>query len=199
MNKKQILYFLFCGIVFFSCNPSILSPTEFIKWIEDEENNLIQTKTINDLEYKLQYKPIEYIVAKDKVLGDIDFSKKRIELGDLQYFTFQIKILGSTQTPLKYNLSSENEYYERIKYFSFEIQRDLKLIVNNDTLNCVLAHFERTFNISPTATFSLAFENNNETEIFDKEFIYTDKVFNTGPLRFIIKKQDIIDIPELKL
>lgn len=200
MKNLQLIILIGVSLFFLSCGTEVLQPGDYISWMETEDNGFIKSKTIENLEYKIQYKPTTYVAVKN-AKGDADvFSKEMKELGDLQYFTFQIKALTGQQSPLKYNLRTEEEYYERIKYFSFDIQRDLKIIEGNDTLNCVLSLFERTYNISPTSTFSLAFEKSKSTEVeFDKEFLYRDRVFNAGPIRLQIEEEDIKDIPELKI
>ena len=200
VNKINLIILILGGLILSSCS-SMLEPQEYLRWVESEDNGMFGIKTIENMEYRIHYKPHDYIALKSLLDNDIsEFDKKKEELGDLQYFTFQLKTVTGSNSPLKYNLQTENEYYDRIAYLSFGIQKDLKLIENGDTLNCVLAVFERNYNIAPVSTFSLAFETKlGQHEIHTKEFVFTDKVFKNGPIRIQIKEKDIKNIPELKI
>ncbi len=200
MNNIKI-FILFIGVIFLNSCSSILEPQEYLKWVESDENGMFGVKKIENLEYKIHYKPHDYIALKSVLKNDLtDFDKKKKQLGDLQYFTFQLKMLKGNDSPLKYQLTHENEYYDRIAYLSFGIQDDIILIENGDTLNCVLAVFERNYNIAPTSTINLAFEpNTNNKKNSTKEFVFNDRMFNNGPIRIKINKKKIQNIPELKI
>lgn len=199
---SSVIVVLGCSFLLFACSgKSSLNPKEFIRWVESDENGLFGVKVIEGLEYKIHYRPHEYITLKSQLRdSSISADSMRNQLGDLQYFTFQMKNLNGSNSPLKCGLSSETEYYDRIGYLSFGVQNDIKLIENGDTLNCVLAVFERNFNVAPTNTLSLAFESKKPLELaVTKEFVFNDKVFGNGPIRIIIDKENIENIPELKL
>lgn len=190
-----------------SNNKSQLAPIEYVKWVEDIDNGIKVKKTIGDFTFSVLYKPYEYIVAKELRISSIStetLKKKMNEIDELQYFTFRIEADNANTELLRINLASENEYNSRIEYFSFNMQKDLKLIDGKDTLDCVLFHFERVYNIAPYATFVLGFplvdskkKKEDKQVLNNKVFIYDDKVFGTGKIYLTIKAENSNNIPQL--
>ncbi len=174
-----------------------VSVQDYATWIEDINNGLKVEKTIEDFTYSLQYKPTEYValleLKKDSVhLSELN--KKISEYDGLQYFSFRISTESRTEL-LKKNLAGANEYYGRIQYFSFDMQKDLKLIEGKDTLDCVLFHFERVFGLAPYATFVLGFPIVNGEH--DKTLYYNEKVFGAGKIYLTVKSKNIKKLPSV--
>ena len=121
-----------------------LEPLQYMSWVENKENGLKVEKKIGEITFTLQYKPLEYVALLDlhkEQLNKQELEKKMDEYSSLQYFTFQISA-DTQQELLKKDVKGADDYANRINYFSFEMQKDLKLIENTDTLNCELFHFE---------------------------------------------------------
>lgn len=188
-----------------------LAPKEYIRWIEDKEHGIQVKKTIGDYTFATVYKPYEYLIAreikKDSISAGI-LDEKINSINDLQYFSFRISAENQNTELLKVGLSSQDEYYARIEYCSFKMQQDIKLVDNNDTLNCVLFHFERVYNIAPYATFVLGFpltekekkdiQQGKKIVHPDKTLSYEDKIFGIGKVNLTIKGENINRIPKLK-
>jgi hypothetical protein len=182
-----------------------LKPKEFVKYIEDQDNGISTEKIIGDISYSLQYKPYEYIaikeLKKEKINSD-ELAQKIDEIKGLQYFDFKISNLNMSEDILRKNLSNENEFEQRIRYFSFEMQNDLKLIDCSDTLDCNLFHFERTYGLSSYTIFLLGFPINNSVKIgqvnlCNKTLLYIDKIFNQGKIFITIESDNIKNIPKI--
>ena len=198
----KIFFCIVAGILLFSCTGKELSPVEYVKWIENENNGLRKSKTMDELEFQVQMKPNDYVLLKEENINPLqkksDFEKEKKQLGDMQYFTLKIKVPDDTD-PLKYKIADKNEYFARVKYYSFDIQNDLSLVDGNDTVPCSLMHFERTFGISPEIICLLGFPPSKSKDgVQDKTFMYYDRVFNTGNLVFNFSKKDILQAPKLK-
>ncbi len=183
--------------------PKELAPAELIAWCENNENGLIPSKVISDIEYTAFYKPTSYIALKEYhendlyTITDTSINKKIKNLGDMEYFNFRIKSLTESTELLKVKLKNESEYYSRIEYFSFNMQNDFILLDGTDTLNCLLYHFERVYGLSNSATMILGFEKRKNKA--DLKILFNDKVFNSGNIILNIKQSDIDNIPKLKL
>ncbi|MDP2384968.1 MAG: hypothetical protein Q8M29_01235 [Bacteroidota bacterium] len=179
------------------------SPQELMLWVEDPNNNLRQEKKLGELTFTIQYKPSQYIICKeydgfDKMTADT-LAKESEQLDDMQYFNIRVKIDGFNDEFLKYNLAPSQSYEDRVKYFSFEMQRDLKLVDGTDTLDCALFHFERTFNVAPYGNFMAAFPRPDKNKITTKTFVYNDKYLGSGSVKFLFKATDLKEIPKLSL
>lgn len=179
------------------------SPAGLMLWVEDPQNHLRQKKNIGELTYTIQYKPAQYILCKEydefsNMPADSIIMETK-QLNEMNYFNIKVEIDGFNDEFIKYNLSQTQSYEDRVKYFSYAMQNDLKLVDGEDTLNCVLFHFERTFNVAPYAIFMAAFPNKNKDKITSKTFIYNDKYLGSGSVKFLLKATDLKEIPTLSL
>src|SRR5690606_6843962 len=115
-------------------------------------------------------KPIEYMLYKKN-----NDSLRSKDFEDLHYFDFTLSHKNLTEY-LKINLQEKEDYYHRLKYFSFDIQNDLSLVDGKDSSKCVFSHFERTYGITPYIKIVLAFDKNKESTN-DLFFVYHDHIF----------------------
>lgn len=177
--------------------PEKLSPREYISWVDDKDNGLKVEKMIGEFTYMFQYKPTDYVVIMDikkDSIGKSELQKKTEEYNGLQYFNFRMSTESGGEL-LKKNVVDENDYNSRIQYFSFDMQKDIKLIDTKDTLDCVLFHFERVYGLAPYATFLLGFpftENNG-----NKTLAYDDKIFDSGTIYLTIQSKNIKNLPSV--
>lgn len=51
----------------FISSETSIAKKEYPKWVESKENGLNNLKIINKFNYEIQYKPIEYILAKKEL------------------------------------------------------------------------------------------------------------------------------------
>lgn len=174
-----------------SCS-SELTKNEYVNWIESPENGIKKVRTLDGFKYAIQYKPIEYIILKKN-----KDAVKTSDYEDLHYIDLE---LSHTDFPefMKLGLEEKEDYYHRLKYYSFDIQNDLKLIDGKDTMRCVFSHFERTYGILPYIKIVTAFEK-SKNQGGDKTFSYDDKIFNKGIINIKIKDQALKNIPEIKI
>ena len=176
-----------------------LEPEKLIQWVENNSSGLTVEKEINEYRFSTIYKPLDYIVAKDLKKNEITkegLATNKAELEDLQYFTFRIGLKANEGDLLKHNLREANEYYARVEHFSFAMQNDIVLFEGQDTLRCVLYHFERTYGATPFLNFNLAFEKTLNNG--DKTLIIDDQVLGIGRVKLTIPKENITRIPKLK-
>jgi len=175
---------------------------DYISWVEDEENGLQVNRKVGDFGFAVQHQPIPYMIlqnaGKEKI-SQKELEKEVKEQEGLQYYTFSIRSVDGKDV---LNNSFNITYQERLEYFSFGIDKDLSLVEGEDTLQCVMHHYERNYNISPEVRITVAFEqkaserNLNHT---DKTFIFSDHVLGTGTVKMKIKASDIERIPELNI
>jgi hypothetical protein len=171
----------------------------YIKWVENPDNGIFVTKQLNDFVFSLQYKPLPYVVMQDekRMLTQKEMQEKTTAFSDMQYYTFRIGTTAGSDVQ-RYKIDNEQQFYARLEYFSLNMQQDLQLIDNGDTLSCLLFHFERTYGIDPRSTFVLAFPKSKNLAS-TKTFIYNDRVLGTGPILLSITSNDLQQIPELSL
>lgn len=214
MKGVLLVAAIFSSIPFKGCGEyKSLKPVEYVKWVEDVGNELVVKKIIGDYVFALQYKPLDYSVLKAERNLNIskqELNSKTTEIEGLQYFTFQISTKEGNGELLKSGISGKDEkveYEKRIDYFSSKMQNDIKLIDGQDTLPCVLFHFERTYNLTPYSNFNLGFEYGSEEKSSgatrapltykSKRLLYNDHAFNVGAVELMIKEENLNKIPNL--
>lgn len=179
-----------------------LKPREFVDWIKDEKNGFYRSKIINDIRFSVLYKPIPYIICmeerKDEIYDSI-YQYKQSTLQDLVYFTLEISSVNQQAGELlKYNLSTSEEYQNRINYYAFEISKDIKLVQDNNEINCAMSHFERTFDVAPIARIMVAFDKKALDSSKNFVFKYTDSIFEKGIIKITFSGDQLNTLPKLK-
>lgn len=187
-----------------SCGKKSLSAVEYVKWVSNEDNGLCAKTTIEDYEFSLLYKPLDYVALQEnhgKAVSADSLEKIKKTLSGMQYYTFKIKARQSNEL-MANGIKEDNEYYQRLEYFMGPMQNDIELIDGKDTLACTLFHFERNYGLAPFNNFVLAFEQTDKTQqnnSRDKTLLFSDQVLGTGPVRLTIKGQQIDHTPILQL
>lgn len=181
-----------------SCSTPSLDPVEYAHWIEDESNGLKVSKELDDFEFELQYRPIEYvsvIESRGEPITDQALKVYQTDRSGLQYYNLKITSKVSAEM-LKTGIYSEEEYRSRLYYFTGPAQYDISLVQGQDTLPCLLFHFERNYGIAPYNNIVLAFENSITNE--DRQFLFFDQVLGVGTVKLTIARESIDGIPALK-
>ena len=196
------------GSFWFSKEPGTIEVAEYMQWIENEDNGLRVSKTVGNFEFNLQYKPLEYIVLLDKRKEEVseeELNEGKREFEGLEYYTLSIGSNDKQTGMLKTKLNRSQSHDDRIAYFSYEMQKDLSLIVGVDTLPCTLFHFERTYSLKSNNNFVLAFEipdklkSASQSKALNRTLIYNDRALNTGSVKLKIAGEDLNNIPKLKM
>lgn len=185
-------------LALFGCSTSSLPPEEYAKWVQNPENGLSNHKQFEDLKFNIAYQPIPLLVLREfdpqNRISREDFDNLHRDYEGLEYYLFQI---SGPSDILKYAIQEEQEYYERVEYYSFHMQKDIRMIAGNDTLPCKMFHFERNYGVAPFARFLLGFDVPEGK--FDRRFNYEEIVFGVGQVELTVLQENIDKLPSLKL
>lgn len=201
----KAIKFIWCSFLLLnllSCGREDLIPSDYVQWVNNPENGLLKEKTIPPLTIEVLYKPLAYIVANEErsnVISKEVYQGRIKELEGLQYYTLKLGIMDENLNVTNYEVTNNAEQQERLSYLSFSMQRDIKLIDGKDTLPCKLFHFERSYDLSSTRTFVLAFDQLETNQNQSKTLILDLPYFKTGPIKLNYKTADLEAIPSLKL
>lgn len=203
MSKFILLLVGFSLLALVACGPGTLEPKAYVNWVRNEENGLVKSKTLRNLEFTAQYKPLDYIVAMEekKERLESDFVQKRKEeLGeDLMYFNFRIEA-PKGENPMSYQLRNEQERSIRMSYFMGNIQDHLYVLHDSDTLKCIDFMYVRNYELAPYIDFTLGFgaAGKKPEDLGDVKFVYDDQLYGTGKVNLGFRKREITTIPTLK-
>ena len=147
------------------------------------------THTLSDIDFKATQVPIQYYILKNadsKEAAYIDsiyklHSKERI-------IEFEFK--HDSKDDLLKNKYTKKDYTESVKYMSFKIENDFKVVTQSgDTIPCAGVHFERNFKLAPFKRLLLHFGNIPENE--NIQLVYNDNLFKNGLLKYQFKETPI--------
>lgn len=137
-----------------------LEPKEYLAWCENEEHGLRASADAPQARYTLQYRPSEYSVLRQMHISpqNKEAFKAAQEQLDPNGDHYTLTIRGSSQAePMREGLADATSYFERTAYYSLDFERDLVMTQGRDTLQCLFAHTERSFGISPDLNIVLVF------------------------------------------
>ena len=199
-NISFVLVVLFLA----SCSKAKkLSMEEYVKWYQSSDCELRNTKKIGGYSFIAEYRPLDYVVLSElKKNGEITqllFDSLKREFEGMHYFVLKMGTSDPSNDILSFNLNGQQEYYNRVQYFAESAQRDFFLVSNNDTVNCDLYHFERTYNTAPYNNLILGFEKKEAANIETLKLHFDDKILGNGMLIFNYPQHDLVNIPQLKL
>ncbi len=199
LNNYTYRWGLLLMLCLLACTTEDLGPRHLVQWVEAEQNGLRSDKKMHPYSYRIQYKPIDYIIAMEEGRDDLAnalVTRRRKELGEeMDYFNFRVSMNSTQKNVLLETANTEGDYYQLIDYLSYNAQNDFYMIQGADTARCLLYHFARNYDMAPYLEFALAFER-RENE--DRTFVYDDKIFGTGIIKAQLQQQKINRIPKLK-
>ena len=175
---------------------TVLNIPAYFSWVND---NLKAVKQIGTIRYELLYQPEDYILLKDRQNGIGTGATALVEEEEdpFQYFVLTMSEEQGADL-LKSNALNGSSYQERLRYYSFEMDKDIKLIDGKDTLACKLYHFERTYDIAPYQKMVLAFDK-GEDPAADKTFILHDQLNGSGFVKIKFPGKLFTLIPDVAL
>ncbi|MFK7799390.1 MAG: hypothetical protein AB8E82_18205 [Aureispira sp.] len=209
---KEQVYKNWCwGILLLlsSCGQQVLEPADYVNWMQNPDNGFLKTKTIAPLEVVAQYKTVDFVIANEKRSNQIATAAhqaRQAALEGMYYWTLQLSINDpeiksqgvKSWNILNYGLENKSQEQERLFYFSYAMQEDLKLIEGQDTLPCALYHFERSYDLSKSRTFVVGFPKGKDPTA-DKTLLLDLPYFNTGPIKINYPNTLLAQAPAMQL
>jgi hypothetical protein len=179
---------------------TVMQPREFAKWVDNEQHDLKHEKVIGEMKYSIRFNPASYmamIELKNEDITSEKWSEALSHYSDMEYYKFTIEMPGASGELMQQNLSSSQEYTQRLEYYSFAFANDIKMVCNGDTIPCGLSHFERTFNVAPKTSFLIAFTK--QSSDMERTLIINDRVFGKGRIKFLFTPSDLNNHPKVQL
>lgn len=179
-------------------------PSEYIQWMNNPANGMVQDSTVGNYTFSLIYRPTEMLLLKELKKQDKltkkTYKQLKKEYTGVQYFNFRIKpldvlVIAGVSTAL----NEKSVVEQNILYFSFDMQHDLKLVEGGDTLRCKSFTYERTFDYAPYYSFLAVFEDKQLKKPTAKTIVYQDKILGTGTVALTIPEAKLREKPRLKI
>lgn len=198
MNKRCLTLLLVLSVLIVACSKQeVLSPLEYVNWIDNPENKLTKQKEIGDFTFHLTHQPHAYMAFRK--LRTQQATEQEVlttcqDYGEMEYYA--LKLESMVQAEPIHLASPDMDYEAKVRYFSSDFQNDIQMINGDDTLNCSLFHYERYYGLTPYDIATFAFDNVDKTKA--RQIIVRDELFSTGPLKFYFKKSEFKKIPQIR-
>lgn len=190
MNKYSN-YLLVISVVWWVACQNDLSKTDYINWVQDYENKLHAHKKVGDYFFDLQYQPPEYLqLLRQNSSEATDKSTSSTVADDLQYYKLEIGMSDGATDFVNYGIERIADKQKKIYYLSYTFQNDIYLKEAEETLPCVLFHFERSIDLKSSRTFVLAFENKFKGNQ-QAQLIIDSPLFGGVPIKIKVSKMNI--------
>lgn len=179
----HVCWFLFLV----SCSQPEMNRDQYVSWMQSNAKNLMANTIHGDRYYSLSYVPAEWLALQEmnQETSEADMKNLLESYRSVQHYVLKI---SSKDTAGNDALVS--------KYFPFEMQKDIFLIENNDTLPCTLFHFENTFSLTGEHTFDIGFENSGSAN--DKTLLIRPEGQKITSVEIKMKKTMLSHLPILK-
>lgn len=188
--------------------PTSLSVTDYERWIKNEENGLISSKSVNNVNMKLQHLPAPYLAYREFVKSDstsFDSILEHYKCGLTFTFSMQAdKSVSQYANLLYYDVRGEEDLQLRMRLLSFGAEEFLSIQYGDQTYQPALAQYEGYDPIKNEIRFQIAFVvdeykcGSDKNAIQDLTVTFDDPFWSLGKNHFSIEKKDLIELPEMK-
>lgn len=181
---------------------NIMSKSEYKRWITNnskEMEKISAKKEFGDIEVILNYIPAEKRAIRE--IGSVDkpgFNEALLEAR--KFMVYQLRINHKEGLDILNTESSVYKNYDsRVRYFSYDIQKQITLNIGNQHIPCSLLHFERTFGIGKELLLNLAFDA-SQIKLLNSDPVITwdEDYFGIGKINLSVRKNEINSIPQIK-
>ncbi|HET6243903.1 MAG: hypothetical protein H0V01_04455 [Bacteroidetes bacterium] len=172
------------------------------------ENGLIKSKSINGIKVTAKYLPPEFLVYKDLKTHDEFNTFLKDSLMEWYKFnhTFLLNIALDEENKndmdvMRYGVKNYEEYKEKFISMNFDLTDFISLKIKDKKLSPVLINLENVYGLSKDRNVHLVFttdEKTNYTDFEELDLVYNDEIFETGINHFVFQKKDIESIPLIK-
>lgn len=187
-------------LLLMACGPKRLPGPELVRWMEDPDNGLRQTKTEAVVTYVLQYKTMDYVLAaRGNPLDSTDGLSRQIRRDADKNLLFDLYLTceDGQSSPLQYRAANAAEINDRYLYYHFRFINDVYLETENRKIHPIYCMADKGSGLNNTLSFSIGFEK-KEIGDGDFRFVVNDTRLGSGTVKFLFKNKYFRTIPQLK-
>lgn len=201
MKKRNSLY-LFLTVLLISCSGSTFDTTdEILSFVSEPDNGYFYEKSVNGVDYKLQYRPTDLLVQQE--LGD---SKNKKTIGKLRnkynkYMYFNLSMSMNEKELLSNVVRDKAQFGQMVNDLAFNMDQKVHLFTpEKDTLTMTDFIYPRMYGMTNATTIMIVYPRDKKHMKEDYlNFTIEDLGLYTGEVKFKIKTQPLQEEPSLKL
>ena len=198
MAAKALL-FVGCLALVACGQPNSTSPQSYCHTVANAEDLKVE-RSMGNVQYEARYLPNAFDVFQQLGSGTSQdrFEAALNEREGIQTLELRMQPAAGADAIAEQGLHSLEGWQDRDNYLSYNMARHLKLVQNEDTMSCLLAHRVASHDLAKFITYRVAFEGQEPTSGHDLQLIYTDPFFNHGPLSFRFSGASIHGLPTIQ-
>jgi hypothetical protein len=200
------MFFMHCG------NRSFTTEQQYYEWMNNAENGLVKERIVNATHFKVNLVPSELLTLQtlNKLSNpsEVVVDSVRRDLAHAATFVLTIgpdkqKKEGRSDIVFS-DVRSYEEYREKLMRLNFELEELITLQAGVEQFRPVLTNLENVYGLTDHRKINLVFvpRTTAQAEVLkqnDLELLFDDRIFNTGINRFVFRRSDIEDIPNINL
>lgn len=183
------------------CMKQILSPPEYVKWVDDKKNGLMQEREENGLLIEAKFKPVDYMIIQamgGKYTNKLEYDSLSKKFEGFEYYNLRLSSKKAGTSFIKAVAKDDEDFFRLKEYFYFHFNDNIFLEADKERIPCGLYHFEDTYELSKYETVVLGFKLNNKNTAKERKLVIDSDVLRTGIIKFTFSNDVINDIPEVK-
>lgn len=195
--RKVIKKASLCGIgtwivlAAFSCNGGTKSfDQEGLKaYARSEKSGWVKSMGVGGVNYSVSYRHPALIAVMEEEPQETKQRRDSL-LKTTYWFNIDISVEGYEQSPLRYQLSSLDEYNSRLDYYLNSAANDVWLLDGSDTIRPSSYWFENNHNLVGKETIVVGFDNAG-TKSKHIQLAFNDRLFRSGIIKANFLKEDL--------
>lgn len=184
-----------------SCQKNFTDEAEMQAFIADQSNNYSSSKTVNGIDFTIQYRPTDLMVKQEA--GDspsVDLVNKLREKYK-QYLYFSVMMRGSQGELLNYVAGDKTKFGKMVNTFAFDFNNKAHFIISQrDTIPMADFVYPRMYGMGSETTILIAYPRNKvvHSNSDHAHFIIEDLGLETGDISFKIDLDVLQNEPKLQ-
>lgn len=186
-------------LVLTSCTSIPKDGQALVAYVDNQSNGCLKEFSISGWDYSMLYKPAAYILEKEHIKGQTDYEARWRQLESTVWFNIKISRSDKSISPLKYQVTSVEQYEQRYQYMMSQAAADITMQYGSSTLHPISYAFETNYNLTPEETLVVGFALPEGITYPEQDFqlIYRDKIFNNGIVKATYHIKDIEPLKKL--
>lgn len=202
-NKLAMVLLLIC-VFYQSCTSSTMNYKEYLQYVESEQSGYKIEKHLHGWRYIMQYQPPEYRYCKTVGAKGFSVDELKNQVAKSKGWVFvNLSVshdsIRSAQ-PIRLISSSRDDYTQKNNYYLIENAGNFSMVDKGRRITPVVFQYENSYNLSPNDVFVIGFKT-DEDRRFENDLTieYNDVLLQNGIVRFILKKDDLNALKNIKI
>lgn len=199
IKSNRIILVLFIFIIS-SCAKNFDTQEDMMAYITDEDNEYQYKKTVNGVDYVLQYRPTDLLVKQE--LPEKHTTKQIEELRKQynKYLYFNLSMSKNDQELLNGLARNKQQFGQMVSQLAFEMDQKVHMYTpQKDTLAMADFVYPRMYGMTEATTIMIVYPRDEKYLNNDYlNFTIEDLGLDTGEIRFKINTKKLQKEPQLR-